>query len=169
MSETSAKAPKRMGLRVRQPGFAAPMVVPGWPGFYRSDIPTPVGEPGDVIGLDDAKARLAADEARIDQAEKDWDQFEAEKEANGFRPHGPLPFGDVVDVDADGNPVVERPAPALELVAIKRGDVEQAEAAIADALTTAANGVVAHRREKLNEAEKDQLADDRAALKGADA
>jgi hypothetical protein len=49
------------GLRLTLPG--APNnahTIPGVPGFYWPDRPTPVGGPGDPVGLDQARA-LAAD------------------------------------------------------------------------------------------------------------
>lgn len=50
-----------IGLRLTLPG--APVnahTIPGVPGFYWPDRPTPVGGPGDPMGVDEARA-LAAD------------------------------------------------------------------------------------------------------------
>lgn len=46
--------PKRQGLRLKNDGEtlggapSTPHVIPGWPGYYRADIPTPVGGDGEL-------------------------------------------------------------------------------------------------------------------------
>lgn len=158
---------KRFGLLLTTPtNSSTPHTVPGWPGFYRNDVPTPVGEAGDVLALQDAKDRIAAAAERIDQAEEAWNAHEAEKVEQGLRPAGPLPFGDLQEVK--GEIVLVRPVPPLELVEIKTKDVAAAEAAAADARSAAVDGLVAHRSEKLTDSEKDQIADDQSALKEVD-
>lgn len=162
MSSKTSK--KRFGLILTTPtNSSTAHTVPGWPGFYRADMPTPVGEPGDALSLQDVKDRIAAAEARIDEAEENWHAHEAEKADQGLRPNGPLPFGDAQEID--GEIVVVRPRPPLELVEIKAKDVELAEAAAAEANAAAVDGLVAHRSEPLTDSEKDQIADDTSALK----
>jgi hypothetical protein len=60
--------PKRQGLRLKNDGEnlggapATPHVIPGWPGYYRHDVATPVGGDGEIT-LEAAK-ELASDGCR---------------------------------------------------------------------------------------------------------
>ena len=87
----SAKKPEK-GLRLTLGHApASPHIVPGLRGFFSPDEPTPLGGDGE-LSVDDAKAYIAAHADRVAEARKAWDEFEAEKEANGERPNGRIEF-----------------------------------------------------------------------------
>jgi len=154
---------KRYGLRVAGAVSDAPVAIPGYPGFYRGVTPTPVGGEGDALTLEEAKARIKAEAERIEVRREEWDTHEAEQEAAGRRPHGRIPFGDVIDHDEDGMAVYAPPVPPLELVEIK--DLAAAEEAARDARRAVVDGVAAHRAEKLNKQETEELKADVEAAK----
>ena len=74
---TKPKTKKRYGLRLNLKGFPASFQnVEGWPGLYCSEIPTLVGGPHDALTLKEARDRLKADKAKLEEAAKAWDAFE---------------------------------------------------------------------------------------------
>lgn len=72
-------ATKRHGIRLIVGGAPnSPHTLAGLRGFYRPDIPTPVGQPGDVIeDLDEAKKAVAARKDAIELVEISADQVAA--------------------------------------------------------------------------------------------
>lgn len=61
MAPRKTEAAAEHGLRLTLPGAPANAhTIPGVPGFYRPDRPTPVGGPGDPLDLDTAR-QVAAD------------------------------------------------------------------------------------------------------------
>lgn len=122
---------KRYGLLLNLGGAPnAPHTIPGWPGLFRPDVPTPVGGAGDRLTLEEAKERLAEWEAGVDKAEAEWNDFEREcvEDPSHVR-NEPQPF--------------ERPEPPLILVEIK--DVKAAEA-VRDQDLAATKGAIAEAR-----------------------
>lgn len=67
---------KRFGLKLTLPGAAeSPHNIPGIPGHYRSDIPTPVGEAGE-LSLEAAKAAAKDESIYLELVEIPAEQVE---------------------------------------------------------------------------------------------
>lgn len=80
--------PKRQGLRLKNDGEnlggapATPHVIAGWPGYYRADVPTPVGGDGELtleaarelaatgavelVDIPDSEVKVAEEQAKAD-------------------------------------------------------------------------------------------------------
>ena len=99
--------------------YDVPGAGPGWyevawlHGRFHPDIPVP---------HELAEKYVEAQEKRVAQAEKDWDKFERDMEANGFRQNGRLPF--------------ETPGVPLKLVYITEAQAEKGLKAAQQALET---------------------------------
>jgi hypothetical protein len=146
-------ANKRYGLVLTLEGApGTPHTIPGLPGYFRADVPTPVGGENE-LSLDAAKAFIKKHDESVRRARKDWQQFEREQEKRGNRPNGRQRF------EAQPCPVA--------LVEIPQGDVAAAEKVAATDVAEARRSQREVARQDLNPRVEEKVREETESLKGA--